>query len=861
MPNLSTKDGVPTGGVYGFSAMSLELIKKYDPDYVAVAWDKPKTNIRKRLKIFHGYKSGRKPAPPDFYAQIPILHDVLKAFGWPLYELDDYEADDIMHTLARKADKAGLDTMLITSDMDSLQSISAHTKVYALKKGFSNIEEFDINYFEQKHGIEVEQFLDLKSLKGDSSDSIPGVPGVGEKTAISLLQQYKTLDGIYENVMLLKDSVRKKLEAGKESAYMSRDVAQLYDDAPVELELERMDTRDLDTSALRKLLTELEFRSLLRNLPEYMQARDDSGEIEQTSINISKKDTKPLKINLIDNRAGLKDIKFPDTIVVDSFCKKSHGREPRYLVLADRQTVNLIDIEKIGVDSLQELDLKLKQIEVIGYDTKSFCKVLLELNIKIPKVSHDVLVGAFLINSIRRERTLSELAFSDLGYEGSGFEDLSPDEFVGRIGERMAVIWGLYDFQSESVSELTDIIKLMDQVEWPVIPVLARMEYRGMKLDKQYLLDMSGDLEGKISDIEQTIYGLADTEFNISSPAQLSDVLFGNLSLPTELTKKGKSGHYSTASDVLAKLKSLHPIVENIEKYREYTKLKNTYVDTLPKLADSSGRVHTTFSLTTASTGRLSSLNPNLQNIPVRTELGRKIRTAFVAEKGKVFIGADYSQFELRIAAALSGDKDMIKAFDDDQDIHQLTAASVIGIDPDKVTKEMRYRAKAVNFGILYGQGPHALAEQTGMTFAEAKDFISTYFTVRPKLKEFIEHTRAQAKDKGFVETVMGRRRPTPDVVSSNFMVRESAYRQAINMPIQGSAADLTKLAMVQVQAVLPEDADMLLQIHDSIMVECRQTDADKLAERMKGIMEGVYPQLGVRLKVDVEIGRNWGEI
>lgn len=672
---------------------------------------------------------------------------------------------------------------------------------------------------------------------------------------------------------LIKDSVRRKLEAGRESAYLSKEVARLFDDAPAPLDLQDMDTRDLDVHALRTLLAKLEFRSLLRTLPDYMQVSDSDGVVEAPGLSTSTGEIKALKVININDHSDLSKIQCDEQMVMASMCAGSHGRKPQVLLLANKDSAYVLDINKISAKKILEIGQQISDIKVVGYDLKSSFKVLIELGIDLPEISHDVLVGAFLINPIRREKTLSELVFSDLGYEGSNFDDMSPEDFVLRSGELSAVIWALENYQSESISELTKVIQLANEVEWPVIPVLARMEFDGIGLDKTYLDKMSEDLSDKISDIEQTIYGYADQEFNISSPSQLSEILFENLSLPTSsaqledkpaqpwTVKKGKTGSYSTANNVLQKLKPLHPIIEAIEAYREYTKLKSTYVDALPKLVDDNGFVHTTFNLTTAATGRLSSVDPNLQNIPVRTELGKKIRTAFVPRPGNVFVSADYSQFELRIAAALSGDDEMIKAFDSDQDIHQLTAASVMGVDTDEVTKDMRYRAKAVNFGILYGQGPHALADQTGMSFGEAKDFINRYFTVRPKLKGLIERLREQAKNKGFVETVMGRRRPTPDVQSSNFVVREAAFRQAVNMPIQGTAADLTKLAMIKVKAGLTPGAKMLLQIHDSIMIECPVADANNLAKMMKDAMENIYPKLGVKLKVDVEIGKTWGEL
>ncbi|MDQ3123356.1 MAG: hypothetical protein M3Q14_01575, partial [bacterium] len=505
MPNLSTKDGIPTGGVYGFAAMSLELIKKLKPDYVAVAWDKPKTNIRKRLEMYPAYKAGRKPAPPDFYAQIPILYDLLKAFSWPLYELDDYEADDIMCTLAKKAEKAGIETMLITSDLDALQCIDVHTHVYVLKKGFSNIERFDADYFNAKHGITTEQFLDLKSLKGDSSDNIPGVPGVGEKTAVQLLQDYKTLDGIYDNLALLKESVRKKLEAGKDSAILSKKVALLMDDAPIDLDLKATDTRDLDVHALKVLLTSLEFRSLLRNLPDYMQVVDVEGDIELTGLKTAAGEITPLKNVMVNSETKLKGLKIKDEMVLHSFAAKPHGREPKLIILADDKSAYVLDLSKLEKKAVVN---KLNELKgVIGYDTKASLKILLELGVELPKVLHDVHVGAYLINSVRREQTLTELAFADLGYESSSLDDLSPEDLTVRTGELAAVIKALHKFQGESMSELTKLIQLSDEVEWPVISVLARMEYEGIGLDDKYLHKMGEELQDKINDIEQTIYG------------------------------------------------------------------------------------------------------------------------------------------------------------------------------------------------------------------------------------------------------------------------------------------------------------------------------------------------------------------
>ena len=857
MPNLTTKDGTPTGGVYGFAAMALELIKRLKPDYVCVAWDKPKTNIRRRLEIYPEYKAGRKPAPADFYTQIPILHELLEAFNWPLYELDDYEADDIMCGLANKASKVGIETMLISSDLDMLQCVGPLTHMYALKKGLTNIERFDESAFEAKYGIGVDQFLDLKSLKGDGSDNIPGVPGIGEKGAIDLLQKYKTLDGIYDNVSLIKDSLAKKLVAGKDLAYMSKKVACLYDDAPIELDLTEMDVNKLDAVRLKEILIRLEFRSLLRNLPNGMQMTAEQHAehtIKGPLISGGLVDLHELPIVNVVNPNQLKDLKLQGTVVLHATSAGKHGTEPTVLILSDSEHVYTVDLRTVKNIVLPKIS------EVIGHDLKGSFKVLLELGLSIPEVSHDTLVGSFIVNSLAREQTLTDIASRDLGYEGN-LEDLDNDQLLARASELVSVITALANIQGEQISEVTSLIMCAQTVDWPVIPVLARMERAGIKINPGFFADFSADLEGRISDIEQTIYGFADQEFNISSPSQLSEILFDKLALSTSVTKKGKSGHYSTASDVLDKLKGVHPIIECITNYREFTKLKSTYVDTLPTMADKKDRVHTTFNLTIAATGRLSSTDPNLQNIPVRTELGREIRKGFIAEEGNVLVSADYSQFELRIAAAMSNDEPMIEAFNNDRDIHTETAALINGIPSDQVTKDMRYKAKAVNFGILYGQGTFGLSAGAGITMAEAKEFIDKYFAVRPKLKEMITVFREQASKRGYVETLLGRRRPTPDAKSPNFMVREGAFRAAINMPIQGTAADLTKMAMTAVDKLLPKGATQLLQIHDSILVECKKADADNVAEILKNTMENIYPKLGVNLRVDVSIGENWGEL
>lgn len=861
MPNLSTKSGTPTGGVFGFATMALEVLRRLKPDYVAVAWDKPKTNIRKRVQMYPEYKAGRKPAPADFYEQVPILQELLKAFGWPLYELDDYEADDIMGTLAVQASKRGLETLLITSDLDMLQLVNESVHVYALKKGLSNIELYSPKSFEAKYGIRVNQFLDLKSLKGDSSDNIPGVPGIGEKGALELLKAHKTLDGVYENIDLIKESLSKKLVAGKKLAYLSKDLARIWTDAPLKLNLKEIDGSNIQPEKVLEMLQLLEFRSLARNLPDVMQVAITN---HQQTVDYQE----PITGNgvYIESESDLIKVKLNSKqLFIHSFQADKNGKQPLTLSLSENgDVVYIFDIRSLGkkltAESLKSLILP--QTKLIGYDVKATLKVLLELGIKLPSVEHDVQIGAFLINPLGRETGLEALASSELDYEGAGFDNLDPEAMMRTEPEIIGLIKALYLRQSKEFKALPKMMTLARDIEWPVIPVLARMEFRGIELNVNYLNKFSIEIDDLISDYEQQIYGYANQEFNISSPQQLSEILFTELKLPVKQIKKGKNG-YSTAASELDKLRGIHPIIDLITQYREVAKLKNTYVDTLPKQVDIDSRLHTTFNLTVAQTGRLSSVDPNLQNIPIRTDLGKRIRTAFVAGRGNKLVSADYSQFELRLAAVLAGDTELIDMFNRGADIHAATAAQVYEREQEDITKQMRRAAKVINFGIIYGMSPHGLSVATGMTRDQAETFIDRYKELRQPLFDYMDRIKDQARKDGYVETLFGRRRPMPDIHSSNFIVRQAAERAAINMPIQGTEADLMKMAMVKVEDVLlaqHNNCHMLLQIHDSILVECPEEVAENIADVLKQNMESVY-ELAVRLDVDVTIGNNWGEL
>ncbi|HMS23331.1 MAG TPA: DNA polymerase I [Candidatus Saccharibacteria bacterium] len=852
MPNLSTADGVPTGGVFGFASMALEVMRKLKPDYVCVAWDKQKTNIRKRVEMYPEYKAGRKPAPPDFYDQIPLLHDLLDAFGWPLYELDDYEADDIMGTLAVQAKEKGIDTALVTSDLDLLQVINDNVHVYALKKGLSNIELFHPESFRDKYGIEVDQFLDLKSIKGDSSDNIPGVSGIGEKGAVELLKEHKTLDEVYDNLDLIKDSLRKKLEAGKESAYLSKKLAAIWTDAPIKLDLKALDISNCDPLAVKDKLESLQFKSLVRQLPEVMKIAES----------VEKQDIKDHGIKTPITNSVKKPQDLHDLISNNFVYARASFNEVNHEVIDKLYLLNYKknEVSVISSAELSQKDFKetLSDLNFVSADIKKLLKGLWLAGISTDKSTiFDTQIAGFLLNPLIRSQTTAELAreYLDLEIEATDLED------EARLILELTVIERLHKYLVKEFdkAENKKLKEVFNSIELPIIPVLARMENAGIKLDVPYMDVLSVEIDDKISDLTQEIYGFADKEFNISSPSQLADILFDDLGLSTDGIKKGKTG-YSTAAKELDKLRGQHPIIDLISQYREVTKLKNTYVDTLPTMVDKDSRIHTTFNLTIAQTGRLSSTDPNLQNIPVRTDLGKRIREAFVAEKGRVLVSADYSQFELRLAAYLSEDKELIRQFNEDVDVHQATAALIYGREVDDVTKSMRRDAKVVNFGIMYGLGPHGLVSATGMTYGQAKEFIDKFFEVRPKLLLYIDSVKKQAHDLGYVENIFGRRRPTPDVKSSNFMVRESAYRAAVNMPFQGSAADIMKKAMIEIDNKLDDDCKMLLQIHDSVIVECPDKSAKTVAKLIKDTMENVI-KLPIKLTVDTSFGKTWGEL
>lgn len=820
MPHLSTADGRPTGGVYGFASLALELVRQLRPDYVAVAWDKAKTNIRRRRAIYPEYKANRHPAPPDFYQQIPILRQLLEALGWPFYEVDDYEADDIIGTLSKQANRAGIHTVIASSDLDMLQLIDDDTEVYALKKGLSSIDRFDVKAFQAKYGIRVDQFLDLKSLKGDSSDNIPGVPGVGEKTAVALLQKYHDLDGVYAHLDEITGAARRKLADGKASAYMSRELVQIQCDAPIPLDLPAADVKKLDRHKLRRLLLDLQFTSLLRRLPADMQVSEgDELAGGETAIEPA-----------VEFHAASLPDKLTGTVMV---VPAEDG-----LLLSDQSGQYYKTSYKLAAELLTA-------VPVVAYDLKELASQFLRRNLPVKFVAnYDISHAGFLVGSLSKPRTLADI-----------LAELS-DQSEPR---QLATVYQLWQQTRRQLNQLPQLAQLASRVDFPLQPVLARMEERGVLADRAQLTRLHQKLGDSLALLEQAIWREVGYEFNVASPAQLSEALFTKLALkPT--ARKNKRGSYPTGAKELAKLRSAHPVIDLIIKYRELAKLKTGYADTLPKLIAPDGRIHTTFSQSITATGRLSSSNPNMQNIPARTEQGREIKRAFIAPAGRVLVNADYAQFELRLAAALAGDQALIRVFDDPaNDVHTMTAAEAYGITPAEVTPEQRRHAKVINFGILYGMSPHGLAEATDMNLSEAREFIDKYFQARRSVRDYQAKVIEQAKEDGYVQTLLGRRRPVPGLRSSNTMVREATKRAAINLPVQGTEADLMKMAMLQVEEIA--GASQIMQVHDSIMVECDEAEAERIAGEMKRIMEQIYPELGVRLLVETKIGHDWSQL
>ena len=804
MGRLSLPDGTPTGGVYGFAAMLIEIIEKLKPEYIAVAWDKPKTNIRSRRAIYPDYKANRKPAPADFYIQIPYLLELLQAFHIPLYEFDDYEADDIIGTLARRAAASNITAQIISGDLDMLQIVDENIEMYQMRRGFTVVAKFDIAAIEAKYDLRKDQFLDLKSIKGDSSDNIPGVPGIGEKGAVKLLQEYGSLDGVYANIDKITGTTKTKLEQGKELAYISRNLARIKFDAPLDFDPKATCLADFDPQDVVDKLKALQFNSLIVKFRKLFPNTTTASRV----TNISS-----------DQARAIKEASVHDD---------------------EKQATKKLTTTVVPTDILPppaDIEIKIPEELYLSHQVKSDM--------------HD--------NTELAKEILNGRPYWDLGQIDFLFDPLA------RRNNQLELV-DTSDPKSEYISQqrqlavVPELKNVAENFDLPLIPVLYKMEHTGVAIDPGRFEALSSEFSAELRKIEQEIYELVGHEFNINSPIQLSQILFDELGLPVKGIKKTSRG-YSTGQKELDKLRGSHPIIEKIERSREVSKLLSTYIHPLPLLADKNHRIHTTYTQDVTATGRLSSINPNLQNIPVRSEDGKRIRECFIAEPGKSFVSADYAQFELRLAAALSGDQQLIDDFNSGLDIHTKTASDAFNIPMELVTKNQRRAAKVINFGVLYGMSAKGLADAADMSFKEAKAFIENYFELRAPIREYLDKTLEQGRTRGYVETYYGRRRPTPDLAAPNFLVRSAAERAAANMPIQGTEADLMKRAMIEVDKALPDGAKLILQIHDSLIIECDDNQVDKISTILREKMEQVEPKLQVKLAVDVTVGKNWGEL
>ena len=827
MGALSLSDGTPTGGVYGFAAIAMEIVRKLNPTKVVVAWDS-KSSTSKRRAIYEDYKAGRVKPGDDFYTQIPLLEQLIHDLGWNFVELPDYEADDIIGTISRQADEAGdYETYIISSDLDMLQIVDANTHMWRILKGFTNIEQIDIAEIEAKYGIQKSQFLDLKSLKGDSSDNIPGVPGIGEKTAAKLLNDYHNLDGIYAHLDEIKGSTKTKLEAGRDSAYMSKQLAQIMFDAPVSLN----DLPDFhfDHAQVIAGLRKLEFLSLIRKLAK---SSDESKTVLSRDGSLAPVVTGLAPSSSVVTSGSPRVVQFLDSSKEPCQLETSGSVLSRHSATDEERVSEVPSVTTGRNERAEKESFLMSPPSVVDWDIK--------------QLMHD--------NKDIAKRILAGESFWDLGQAAFLLNPLA------REVPHLAVPEDECQAQFAEFQHYPRLYDIYTNFDLPLIPVLYKMEARGMLIDRAYFANLQTEYTKEVAKLERDVQDLAGAEFNVNSPVQLSEILFTKLALPVKGIKKTTRG-YSTGAKELDKLKSAHPIIAKIIEYREAAKLLSTYVIPMPTLADNHDRIHTTFTQNVTATGRLSSKDPTLQNIPVRTEEGKRIRQGFIAPEGRVLVSADYSQFELRLAAVLAGDQPLIDDFNNGVDIHTKTAAEAFGIPLDQVTKAQRRAAKAINFGIIYGMSINGLAEATHMNFADAKQFMDNYRKLRASIMQYMENTLAQAREQGFVETYYGRRRPTPDVKSSNFVIRQAAERAAQNMPIQGTEADLMKRAMLNVDRALPKGADLVMQVHDSLIVECGASQQDEVAKILQQNMESVAPELGVKLVVDVTSGHTWGDL
>ena len=856
---MITKDGIYTQGIYGFLSMLYKIEEDYKPDYAAVAFDLKEPTFRH--KEYEGYKANRRPMPVELAMEMPLMKDILRAMNITILEKPGYEADDILGTVSKVAEEQGIEPIIITGDKDSLQLASDTTKVLFTKKGVSDFDLYDSDKVLERYGLTPLQFIDLKGIMGDSSDNIPGVPGIGEKGGIELLTQFGSLENMLDHTdEIKKPAMRAKVEENADLARLSKHLATIIRDVPMDVDLEEMRFGEPDYDKLRELFEKLEFKTFLKKL----------GTAGSEKIEI--KSPEDLEKKIIASSDGLKEIDSlkGQEVFVMQFGEFSHSGAARpegALIKGDKAIY--VDLRSIPfkelADMLGKLDLK-----IYGHDVKNLLYGIIYEGGKCPEVTFDTAVCQYCIDPTGKDYGLEAVAYERLGYEpsqeqdnGQGAQmDLFRDSAMDNLerGVFCAVLTEAIRQSQEEEIKKQQLEQVYYGCELPLIEVLAGMEAAGICCDADFLKDFGKSLEKDVLALETEIHELAGEKFNIKSPIQLGEILFEKLELP--YGKKTKRG-YSTNAEVLEKLRDKHPIIDKVLEYRNLTKLASTYIDGMIPLIADDGRIHCHFQQTVAQTGRISCTEPNLQNIPVRQELGRQIRKAFHAGEGKILIGADYSQIELRILAHMSEDEALLDAFNNNEDIHRLTASRVLGIPYDQVTPAERAKAKAVNFGVIYGMSGFGLSEEIHTTRKEAEEYIKEYFLKHPKVKEYLDSRVKLARDKGYAETILGRKRLIREISSPNYMLRQFGERLAMNTPIQGSAADIIKIAMNKVYRELMEkypDSRLILQIHDELIIEADVKDQEEIAQLLRRSMEEAM-ELKVKLTVDLNKANNWYDL
>ena len=894
-----TSKGEPTAGIYGFARELLRILEQEKPEYMAVAFDTGKTF---RHELFSDYKATRAKMPDDLRPQIERIRQMVDLFNLPRLEMEGYEADDVLGSVARVAAEQGLGVKIITGDRDLLQLVNERTAVYVAGDDKTYITDQDVA--NSKFGVPPKQVVDYKAIVGDKSDNIPGVPGVGEKTALGLLEKYGSLDGIYAHLDEVEKRWQGKLSDGKDSAYMSRDLATIRTDLPVKLDLEHARADLFDPAALKVFFQELEFRSLLKKVAEL------SGEVSAPApvakpggqlslfgdeaptlstpqsgvdIDVQVVDTSPKLEGLVNELSKVSVISFDtettstdemqaDLVGISLSIKEGTGY---YIPVGHKNGRNLPAEQVVSALRAPMTDPKIGKV---AHNAKYDYIMLARYGLKVRPLSFDTMIAEFVLDPGSRHLGLKDLSEVRLGEEMTHIEELigkgKNQVSMDQVDVQAAAAYAAADAETTlrlmplQIKELerVDGMKLMDEIEMPLISVLADMEMSGVLLDLPFFARLAEELQKRLNEIAVQVYTSVGKEFNLNSTQQLSDVLFNRLRLePPDRGKKTASGHYSTSASVLENLRGKHEVVDWVLEHRELSKLKSTYLDALPLAVNpATGRVHTSYSQTGAVTGRLSSSNPNLQNIPIRTAEGRRVRNGFIAGPGNVLLSVDYSQIELRIVAHMAEDEGMLTAFRQGQDIHATTAAAIYSVPLDAVTKEQRRHAKAINFGLIYGMSVFGLTRSTELTLAESQDFVDAYFERFPGVKRYLDGIRKLAAEQGYVETLLGRRRYFPMLKNpTNINLKNREEREAINAPIQGTAADIMKIAMLKIPDALHEarlKGKMLLQVHDEIVLECPESELEATARVVRETMEAAYP-LGIPLLTEARWGTNWGEM